>query len=886
VADVEAHSLECPPAAGGSHGTTLAEDGRPLPFLESGGEDWGEGEPRYLPGTILAGRYRVVSLLKRGGMGEVYRAEDLKLRQQVALKLLPGSLIQDGAALARFHGEVRLARQVSHPNVCRVFDVGEADGRPFLSMEFIDGEDLQSLLRRIGRISYGKALEISRQLIGGLAAIHGCGILHRDLKPGNVMIDGRGRVRIADFGVAALADEPGEGSLVGTPAYVAPELWTGGKATVRSDLYALGLVLYEVFTGRKVPAASPTPRRMAARAKEDTRPVPPSSLVPEVDRRTEATILRCLARDPAARPASALEVVAALPGGDPVADAIAAGETPSPEMVVAAPMAGTLRPALASILLGMVVLGLGGILALSGSFFHIRQVPFESSPEVLVARARSLLRDLGHRGTTGDSAYGWLYDKELDRWLKERWPVSQGAEVRRMLATGRPALYAFWYRQSPAPWSGPGLAVTPELPPRSRPGEAYVLLDPQGRLLELEVHPPRESDELAFPAGLPDWTPLLTLADFTPEDLRRVGPRRTPGVYAESRAAWTGSLPGPGGSLIPLRIEAAAYGGIPVSLVLIPPWGPPDPSGQQSSGLFRAIVYFFYISVWLTALYLAWRNLRRGRDDRKGAWRVAAAGFFLSLLAEILSVSALSGSWTQVVSRVGAHSLFIGCFLWLCHLGFEPYMRRHWPRRIVAWSRAVSGHFRDPLVGRDVLLGCVFGIADTLFRVFLKLGLDRMDVPHRDPFDLPPLLGLQGLLGGLADKVFRSFFDTLTIMIFVLFLRIFVRRNSLAFLGTWALYAFALYLSQDFTPLLVGLLAAAAGAGIDVFVWYRFGVLAGACSLLVSTLTRRFPLTTDLSAWYAGGTLAIVLLVLGLALYGFRVTMSDQPLFRGGVLED
>ena len=857
-----------------------------MPLLQSGAEEWGAGEAQYLPGTMLAGRYRVVSLLKRGGMGEVYRAEDLKLRQQVALKFLPRSLTRDGAALARFHGEVRLARQVSHPSVCRVFDVGEADGRPFLSMEFIDGEDLQSLLRRIGRISYGKALEISRQLCAGLAAIHGCGILHRDLKPANVMIDGRGRARIADFGVAALADEPGESSLVGTPAYVAPELWTGGKATVRSDLYALGLILYEIFTGRKVPVSS-TPRR-TARTKEDTRPVRPSALVPEVDPRTESAILRCLARNPAARPASALEVAAALPGADPLADAIAAGETPSPEMVVAAPTAGTLRPALASALLMVVLLGLAGILALSGSFFLIHQVPFESSPEVLIARARSLLRNLGHSGTAAESAYGWLYDKELDRWLKERWPVDGGEGVRRMLANGRPALYAFWYRQSPVPWGGPGLAVTPEIPARSTPGEAYVLLDPQGRLLELEVQPPRESQDLGAPAGFLEWTPLLAATGFAPGDLFRVGPQRNPRVYAESTAAWTGSLPGPGGSSIPIRIETAAYGGAPVSLAVVMPWSPavhPRPQ-TLASRIYTAIVYCFYVAVWTTALYLAYRNLRRGRDDRRGAWRVAAAGFLLTVLIEIFGVSTLAGRWTAVASRVGADALFVACFLWLCHLGFEPYMRRHWPGRIVSWSRAIAGRLRDPLVGRDILLGCAFGIADTLFRVFLKLGLDQADVHHREPLDLRPLLGPQGLLGGLADKVFHGFFDTLTIMIFVLFLRIFVRRDSAAFLGTWALYALALYLSMGFTPFLAALLAAAVGTGIDVLAWYRFGVLAGACSLLVSTLTRRFPLTTDLSSWYAGGTLTAVLLVLGLALYGYRTTLADQPLFRGGVLED
>src|SRR5437763_2227237 len=129
-------------------------------------------DARFIPGTILADRYRIVGLLGKGGMGEVYRADDLKLAQPVAIKLLPERLASDGAALARFHREVRIARQVSHPNVCRVFDIGEAEGLHFLSMAYIDGEDLASLLRRIGRLPEDKALEIARQLCAGLAAAH------------------------------------------------------------------------------------------------------------------------------------------------------------------------------------------------------------------------------------------------------------------------------------------------------------------------------------------------------------------------------------------------------------------------------------------------------------------------------------------------------------------------------------------------------------------------------------------------------------------------------------------------------------------------------------------------------------------------------------------
>jgi serine/threonine-protein kinase len=157
-------------------------------------------EGRFLPGDVLANRYRIIALLGKGGMGEVYRADDLSLGQPVALKFLPELLADSPDAIARFRNEVRVARQVSHPNVCRVYDLGEVDGQYFLSMEYVDGEDLASLLRRIGRIPYDKALDIARQLCAGLAAAHDKGVLHRDLKPGNIMLDGRGQVLLTDSG--------------------------------------------------------------------------------------------------------------------------------------------------------------------------------------------------------------------------------------------------------------------------------------------------------------------------------------------------------------------------------------------------------------------------------------------------------------------------------------------------------------------------------------------------------------------------------------------------------------------------------------------------------------------------------------------------------------
>src|SRR6266513_2438949 len=185
-------------------------------------------DSRFVAGQILAERYRIVGLVGKGGMGEVYRADDLRLGQPVALKFLPEHLLSDGAALARFHREVRIARQVSHHNVCRVYDIGEADGRQFLSMEFIKGEELSSLLRRIGRLPSDKATEIARQLCAGLAAAHNRGVLHRDLKPANIMIDENGNVRLTDFGIAGLLEESrSEEIRAGTPAYMSPEQLAG-----------------------------------------------------------------------------------------------------------------------------------------------------------------------------------------------------------------------------------------------------------------------------------------------------------------------------------------------------------------------------------------------------------------------------------------------------------------------------------------------------------------------------------------------------------------------------------------------------------------------------------------------------------------------------------
>jgi hypothetical protein len=570
-------------------------------------------EGRFRPGTLLAQRYRVVSLLGRGGMGEVYRVNDLLLGQTVALKFLPAQLTSDESGRERFRNEVRIARQVSHPNVCRVYDIGDAGGATWLSMEYVDGEDLASLLRRIGRLPPDKAMEIGGQLCAGLAAAHDKGVLHRDLKPRNIMLDGRGRLRITDFGLAALAGEVKD-IRSGTFGYMAPEQQAGKEVTARSDIYVLGLVLHEIFTGKR-PSADSTYRELAP------------ELPPEVDR----VIRRCLAEDPAKRPASALQVAAALPGGGPLAAALAAGQTPSPEMVAAAGESEGLRPVVAWGLLAGVVAVVAAVILLSAQTMLYRRVPLDKPPEALAEGARNILESVGYSEEPVDTAMGFYEGSGLLHFIaghdksKMRWD---------RLDTGA---FVFWYRGSPRPLAvrtAPLFSPAPisgfiwtDDPPLDVPGMTRVSLNPLGRLTQfiavpqLEI-PPVQKQVIETPgstASSPDWKPLFAAAGLDPSKWPTAQPAWVSPVYSDLRAAWTGSLAERPD--IPMRIEAAALRGKPVYFELIGPWTRaerthPDQAANQRTG---GVIGIFLLILMLAGCgMLARRNLRLGHGIAVG----------------------------------------------------------------------------------------------------------------------------------------------------------------------------------------------------------------------------------------------------------------------------
>jgi len=824
-------------------------------------------EGRFPPGTVLAQRYRILIRLGQGGMGEVYKATDLLLGQVVALKFLPEKLAGDPVAIERFRSEVRLARQVSHPNVCRVYDMGEAEGQLFLSMEYVDGEDLESLLRRIGRLPPDKAAEIARQLSAGLGAAHEQGVLHRDLKPGNIMIDGRGQARITDFGLAGIAGmvHPAE-IRSGTPAYMAPEQLEGQEVTARSDIYALGLVLFEVFSGKR-PFEAPGVAETLRKQKE----APPSltRLARDVDPAVERAIARCLDPDPRKRPSSALSVAAALPGGDPLAAALAAGETPSPGMLAAAGPAQGMSIAWAVVCVGMLVVGLAEMFYWHSKVSVPEKIPTIEAPDELAGRAREYIRAFGYFGPAKDRAMGWTYNRQL---LNRLWREPGAGDWASALRTLRPPAVAFWYRQSPwglHPLAGPQVT---RADPWFSPSSIEVVLDPQGRLVEFHAAAPEVT---AYePAAPPDWSQAFAAAGLDAAKLTPAEPRFTPRSACDLRQAWTGVYPMPPAT--PVRVEAAAYEGRVSSFRVVAPHYGSGELDAGDTGLSLAygsaeavLAYAVVMPLW--AAVMAWRNTSRGKADWRGALRLGLFSFTVEVARGLLVTHHVAAIEGLVLWKVLEQGIGVFLILALLYLGFEPYVRRRMPHSLVSWSRILEGRWRDARAGADVLIGlAAFApIAAVSLAIAVAGGQLR---PVEAPLAASgPMWSAMALLGLLV-----AVWGGLSFLLLFAVLRFALRRTWLAA----AALTILLSLAYGGTPLALSFWFSAAFFGVFTLLLARFGLVAAMSLILVYELARAAPFTADLSRWYAWQGISVVAILLILAAHAFRTNLGGRPLWR------
>ncbi len=861
-AEITSPGRFCPecaaPLAPDPEATTMAAPKAKPPSSPSSVEDG-----RFPPGTLLAERYRIISLAGRGGMGEVYRATDIKLNHPVALKFLPPNVAARPGLLERFHGEVRIARQVSHPNVCRVYDIGEAEGSAYISMEYVDGEDLGSLLRRIGRLPPDKGIEIARKLCAGLAASHAKGVLHRDLKPGNIMIDGRGQVLIMDFGLAALADTIAARDVQsGTPAYMAPEQLKGKEVSERSDIYALGLVLHEVFTGQR------------AFKSNDRSNIPSAvSVVKDIDPAIDTVIARCLDPDPAKRPQSALALARMLPGGDPLAEALAAGDTPTPAMVAASDNTGSLSVRGAVVCMAAVVIGLLVMPWLSSKSNIVNLTPLPNSPEILKRQAREIAAKLGYPDAPADDTWSFSVETAWQDWAKKN---LKPEEFRELVRRGQPRVINFFYRMSPRYMEPRDPTVTENDPPFVVPGMAIMSLDPEGRLANFRAVPPQVVDANAAAQPM-NWDKVFEAAGLDRSRWTEVESQELPQFPFDERKAWKGTFEH--APQVQMQIEAAAWKGRAVSFELFGPWRAPVRVQLSTAAQTRLDVVLVALNgiVLLAGSWLAWRNYKAGRGDVSSAVRLVVIGFLGELLANVVRAhhvpTAADGGYLGDAIERG---LFAGAITGLLYLAVEPFVRRRWSQSLISWTRLLSGKGRDSMVAGHLLLGVTCGVGMAVFSNALGwyrwqqmgalLPAATTTTERLDPASLVELL----LVGTFAPAA-----TLLGLLLLFLLFRLIVRNTWVAAVGMVALWA-----AINADPVVSGV-----GFGCTMVLMLRFGILPGVLMYFFYVWVGVSPMTSDLSAWYASRGLFILGLTLALAVWSFRHALGGRKVLKGEFLD-
>jgi len=790
-------------------------------------------DTRFTPGTVLLNRYRVISLLGRGGMGEVYRAEDMKLGQQVALKFVPREFASNPSVLKHLVSEVRIGREVAHPNVCRLYDIVEFEGDHFIAMQYVDGEDLASLLRRIGRLPVEKAIDIARDLCAGLAAAHDKGVIHRDLKPANVMIDGKGRAHITDFGLAIASSDQQKHVIAGTPVYMAPEQLSGEQVTPSSDLYALGLILFEILTGKRMyDGASVTQI-----AHQHLQPKPRlTSSVRDVPAAIDAIVMRCLEEEPANRPSSARHVLAALPGGDALEAAMAAGETPSPEMVAAAQKTGELPVHIAAGAVVLLIAMLIGVATLAPRTTLFSADRLRKTPEALSDRAEEIVHAAGVTGDPVDRD-GFFFDRK----------DSASAKI-----ADRDRL-AFIYRRSSVPLStsNPVMVVRTDDPPLAYAKSASVRFASDGRLETLQVVP----DESNHVASIDD---LFRAAGFDRRQFHPVAPQIAPQAGADQRMAWDGAA----------HIEAATYRG-EVVWFDVNPRGVAPPS-VAISGVGGIVFTFMFVSTLLGGVFFGVRNLRRGRTDLRGGLRAAIFILCTTLASLFLGAHLTLVSSGRHVTDLISQAAIDAITFFMMYLATEPYLRRFWPMPLVSWQRFIDGQWRDSLVGRDAGSGFLLGIFSLLQMRLLLLFAHNGPPPTSSGF-LSSLGSGSRALAWILHVPAEGLNYALAAMFGVLIGRLFIKRPYLY------LPIFVLMLTAAMSPKsgnqMIDVVSGMVNAVLMLYALHRGGLLMVAASWSAYHVFQGLALTLDWGAWYGGMAMFTALAVVVLTTLAFAQTV-------------
>jgi serine/threonine-protein kinase len=505
----------------------------------------------------------------------------------------------------------------------------------------------------------------------------------------------------------------------------------------------------------------------------------------------------------------------------------------------------------------------------------------DNPPEVLLAKAREINQKLGYATAPVSSSYGFDYRFGSIRIM--RLSETQGSR----LTASRPAAVTFVYRSSPVPLVPRRVSDIPRVsrtdPPEDVPGMLEISTDMQGRMRGFIAVPP-QFDAAKGPWPEPDWTAFFAAAGLDLGRFKAVEPEWTPAVMADARMAWLGNYPET--PEIPIRVEAAEYHGRPVSYteILSPQQTPlPAPAGGGNDRSPGALVYLaLELIVMIGSVPFARYNLRLGRGDTRGAVRLGLFALCLGLGSWLIGGTHAAGAGEADLFVMAAmRSVFGAVTLALTYVSFEPFVRRSWPQTMISWSRVLAGGFRDPLVGRDILIGCLGGVVLVLIQSFgnLLYGI-RGTAALKVSTDLVTLSGGRFLAGEFLLLIADTLNKALGILFLIFLFRVLLRKQWLA-AGLVIVMLAAMYATNDPNPL-IGWPVNIVFFGLMVFILMQFGLLAVAVALFVAIFVNQFPVNTDWSVWYAGEAAFTVLFTVALALFGFRTALAGQPLFKTG----
>jgi serine/threonine-protein kinase len=713
-----------------------------------------------------------------------------------------------------------------------------------------------------------------------------------------------------------LADElAGHRERAGTPAYMAPEQLQDGKVSVRSDIFALGLVLHEVFTGKRAYDTNDVVelKRLHSSGSVAT----PSSGTHEIDQAVERVIDRCLEPDPQQRPQSVYQV-----GGDPLAAALAAGETPSPELVANAVELGGLSRR-AAMLLALWIAAVTLVAVLISAKWVIPGDP----GVVLATRATDIVHDLGYKELPQNTAWGFQpnvpYLKHILAAGDTSWEKLNG--------DSSPAV-VFWCRWSPSP-------LLPEVnlhqtfpsindPPQIMPDSITVVLDGNGHLIFLNAEPSQTArptpvledywHTLFERAGLTDpaieltelekpeaptgpvepWNPVISLPHPPPSDESREWRISSPEALGGDRIARAAVYQGrPVYFLITESQEAVGAAGAPLE---------EDKHGSPAMSLVTKALdltrEFLLPVITIIAAVLAVCNVRGGRVDHQGAKRAGLLIFGLYLVVEIVSCrlgeQGISGVlWGMTGGRPMAHAVFHGIHLWICYLALEPYVRRIWPQLLVGWVRLVSGRWRDPLVGREMMIGLALG---ALIYLLGPIGADKL-AEVMGLANFPPVANWSATQSitaptrqvyALCSAMITALYNVTFVLLLLLVIRMLTGRVWIAIIATVLLHSvagvpwiFGVFSYPESPLLFTGMMWSLVYAAVIAFALVRFGLVCALAAHFSMTLLWETVGATDLRDWHAAPMMVQLFVLGGFVAYAFWVSLAGQPIFRDMLAE-